>query len=128
MSENTTEHALPLQSGVARFLAACHLRQPDATPVWFMRQAGSCLLQYRALLKKYDVRTIAGTPELSSQVALMPVETFGVDAVVLYADIMLPVEAMGMELSILADGPVLHTPIRSLHDVERLRTPSAEEI
>ncbi|MBO0778042.1 MAG: uroporphyrinogen decarboxylase [Ktedonobacteraceae bacterium] len=115
-------------SGAARFLAACQGQQPDATPVWFMRQAGSCVAEYRALLKKYDVLTIAKTPELSSSVALMPIKTFGVDAAVLYADIMLPTEEMGIKLSISPEGPVIHTPVRSLEDVQRLRVPSSEEV
>ncbi len=115
-------------SGVARFLDACHHRQPDATPVWFMRQAGRCLAEYRELRKRYDILTMAKTPELCAQVTLMPVEQFGVDGAVLYADIMLPLEGMGVSLEIEPDiGPIIHNPIRSMQDVERLRTPSAEE-
>ena len=126
MQKNT---GLPPHTGVARFMDACYHRQPDATPVWFMRQGGSILKEYRALLEKYDVMTIAKTPELSSSVALMPVRSFGVDAVVLYADVMLPVEAMGIELHIQPDlGPVIHNPIRSMQDVEAWRTPSGAEV
>ncbi|HWZ18304.1 MAG TPA: uroporphyrinogen decarboxylase family protein, partial [Ktedonobacteraceae bacterium] len=83
------------QTGDVRFLDACHHRQPDATPVWFMRQAGRCLAEYRDLRKRYDILTMAKTPELCAQVTLMPVKEFGVDAAVLYADIMLPLEGMG---------------------------------
>ena len=108
-------------SGVARFLDACHLRQPDATPVWFMRQAGRCLAEYRELRKRYDILTMAKTPELCAQVTLMPVEQFGVDGAVLFADIMLPLEGMGVSLTIQPDlGPIIHAPIRDLRDVERL--------
>jgi uroporphyrinogen decarboxylase len=115
-------------SGVARFLDACHLRQPDATPVWFMRQAGRCLAEYRELRKRYDILTMAKTPELCAQVTLMPVEQFGVDGAVLYADIMLPIEGMGVSLEIQPDiGPIIHNPIRTMQDVERLRVPEAEE-
>jgi uroporphyrinogen decarboxylase len=93
-----------------------------------MRQAGSCVVEYRALLQKYDVMTMAKTPELSSSVALMPIKAFGVDAVVLYADIMLPTEEMGIQLSILPTGPIIHAPIRTLADVQRLRVPTPDEI
>lgn len=116
------------QTGVERFLAACNLRQPDATPVWFMRQAGRCLADYRELRKKYDILTMAKTPELAAMVTLMPVQTFGVDAAVLYADIMLPVEGMGISLEIQPEiGPIIHNPIRSMKDIEALRMADAEE-
>ncbi len=115
-------------TGVARFLAACQHRQPDATPVWFMRQAGRCLVDYRELRKRYDILTMAKTPELCSQVTLMPVEQFGVDGAVLYADIMLPLEKMGISLEIQPDlGPVIHNPIRTQRDVDALRILEAEE-
>ena len=111
-----------------RFLDACHRRQPDATPIWFMRQAGRCLAEYRELRKHYDILTMAKTPELCAQVTLMPVETFGVDAAVLYADIMLPLEGMGISLEIQPDiGPIIHNPVRTMQDVEALRIIDAEE-
>src|SRR5436309_1465287 len=111
-----------------RFLDACHRRQPDATPIWFMRQAGRCLAEYRELRKRYDILTMAKTPELCAQVTLMPVQEFGVDAAVLYADIMLPLEAMGISFEIEPEiGPIIHNPIRTMHDVEVLRMPPAEE-
>src|ERR1700680_1626803 len=111
-----------------RFLDACRRRQPDATPIWFMRQAGRCLAEYRELRKRYDILTMAKTPELCAQVTLMPVEQFGVDGAVLYAAIMLPREGMGVSLEIEPDvGPIIHNPIRTMQDVERLRVPEAEE-
>ena len=111
-----------------RFLDACHRRQPDATPIWFMRQAGRCLAEYRELRKHYDILTMAKTPELCAQVTIMPVETFGVDAAVLYADIMLPLEGMGISLEIQPDiGPIIHNPVRTMQDVEALRIIDAEE-
>ncbi len=116
------------QSGAARFLDACHHRQPDATPVWFMRQAGRCIAEYRELRKRYDILTMAKTPELCAQVTLMPVEKFGVDGAVLYADIMLPLEGMGISLEIQPDiGPIIHNPVRTMQDVAALRVPLAEE-
>src|SRR5579859_4173124 len=115
-------------TGLARFLDACHLRQPDATPVWFMRQAGRCLAEYRELRKRYDILTMAKTPELCTQVTLMPVKQFGVDGAVLYADIMLPLEGMGISFEIEPDvGPIIHNPIRSTRDVEALRIIDAGE-
>ncbi len=111
-----------------RFLDACHRKQPDATPIWFMRQAGRCLAEYRELRKHYDILTMAKTPELCAQVTVMPVETFGVDAAVLYADIMLPLEGMGISLEIQPDiGPIIHNPVRAMQDVEALRIIDAEE-
>jgi len=116
------------QTGSVRFLDACHHRQPDATPVWFMRQAGRCLAEYRELRKRYDILTMAKTPELCAQVTLMPVKEFGVDAAVLYADIMLPLEGMGVSLEIQPDiGPIIHNPIRTMQDVNALRIIDAEE-
>jgi uroporphyrinogen decarboxylase len=115
--------------GEDRFLAALRHEQPDATPVWFMRQAGRALAEYRALRERYPILTLAKTPELCAQVTLMPVRTFGVDAAVLFADIMLPLEPMGVSLEIQPDvGPIIHHPIRTRADVDRLRMidPAAE--
>ena len=110
-------------TGEARFLAALHHQQPDATPVWFMRQAGRCLAGYQALRERYDILTLAKTPELCAQITRMPVDAFGVDAAVLFADIMLPLEPMGVSLEIQPEvGPIIHNPIRSRADVDALRT------
>src|SRR5436309_6027954 len=115
-------------TGAARFLAACYRRQPDATPIWFMRQAGRCLAEYRELRKRYDILTMAKTPDLCEHVTHMPVETFGVDAAVLDADIILPLEGMGISLEIQPDiGPIIHHPVRSMQDVEALRIIDPEE-
>src|SRR5919107_5828529 len=108
--------------GEARMLAACRGEPVDATPVWFMRQAGRCLADYRALRERYDILTLAKTPELCTEVTLMPIEAFGVDAAVMFADIMLPLEPMGVDLEIQPDvGPIIHNPIRTAADVDRLR-------
>ena len=109
-------------TGEARFLAALGHEQPDRTPVWFMRQAGRALAEYRALRERYPILTLAKTPELCAEVTLMPVNAFGVDAAVLFADIMLPLEPMGVSLEIQPEiGPIIHAPIRSRADVDRLR-------
>ena len=109
-------------TGEARFLAALEHRQPDRTPVWYMRQAGRCLADYRKLRERYPILTLAKTPELCAEVTVMPVAAFDVDAAVLFADIMLPLEPMGISLEIQPEiGPIIHAPIRSAADVDRLR-------
>jgi uroporphyrinogen decarboxylase len=117
-------------TGEQRFLRAARREPVDVTPVWFMRQAGRCLADYRALRERYDILTLAKTPELCAQVTTMPIDAFGVDAAVMFADIMLPLEPMGIDLEIQPDiGPIIHNPIRSAADVERLRTfEPAEEV
>ena len=109
-------------------LAACRLRPADATPVWFMRQAGRCLAAYRELRERYDILEIAKTPELCAQVTKMPVDVFGVDAAVMYADIMLPLDGMGVPFRIEPEiGPIIDRPLRSAEDVARLRVVDAGE-
>jgi uroporphyrinogen decarboxylase len=106
------------------FLGACW-RRPSAsgkTPVWYMRQAGRCLPEYRELKKRYDILTLCRTPELAMQVSLMPIKTFGVDAAILFADIMLPLIAMGVDLNIVeAVGPVIKNPIDNAGNIAALR-------
>jgi uroporphyrinogen decarboxylase len=115
-------------TGRARLLAAAHGREVDTTPVWFMRQAGRCLPEYRALRQRYDFVTLATTPELAAQATLMPVDRFGVDGAVLFADIMLPLAGMGVPFAIQPSvGPVIPEPIRTAADVARLRVVEAEE-
>ncbi len=115
-------------NGEQRMLAACHGEAVDATPIWFMRQAGRCLAEYRDLRKRYDILTLAKTPELCAQVTTMPLAAFGVDAAVMFADIMLPMEAMGVPFTIEPEvGPIIANPIRSAADVARLRIVDAEE-
>src|SRR5690349_1523885 len=128
MQPDTATSVIP-NTGRARFLDACHLRQPDATPVWFMRQAGYCLVEYREMLKKYGVLKIAKTPELCARVTLMPVQSLGVDVAVLYADIMLPVEEMGVALELNQEiGPIIQQPIRTQQAIDALHVFPAEEI
>src|SRR5437762_1682876 len=115
-------------TGAERMLAACRRQPVDATPVWFMRQAGRALARYRALREQYPILTLAKTPELCSRITLMPVEELGVDGAVLFADIMLPLEPMGVSLEIQPDlGPVIHSPIRDMAAVQRLRPLDPEE-
>ena len=117
----TTAPTVPSMTGEERLLAAARRQPVDATPVWFMRQAGGSLPRYLALRERYSVVEIARTPELCAEVSLLPVEVYGVDGAVLFADIMLPLAAMGVELELTSAGPIIGSPVRSAEDVERLR-------
>ena len=108
-------------TGAERLLAACRREPVDATPVWFMRQAGGRLPGYLALRDRHSVLEIARTPELCAEVTLEAANRLGTDAAVMFADIMLPAEAMGVELELTSTGPVIARPIRSADDVARLR-------
>lgn len=115
-------------TGRDRFLAAATGQAVDTTPVWFMRQAGRCLPEYRELRKKHSFIELAHTPELAVQATLMPVDRFGVDGAVLFADIMLPLEGMGVGFEIKPGvGPVIGHPVRTMADVEALRVVGPEE-
>jgi uroporphyrinogen decarboxylase len=112
----------PLLVRAARCLAV------ERTPVWFMRQAGRCLEEYRALRERYGILEIARTPELCARVTAMPVDRLGVDAAVLYADIMLPLDGMGVPFRIEPEvGPIVDAPVRAAADVAALRVVAAEE-
>lgn len=100
----------------------------ERTPVWYMRQAGRCLAEYRAMREKYDILEMARNPELCARVTRMPVDRLGVDAAVLYADIMLPLDGMGIPFHIQADlGPIVERPVRSAADIAAIRVVAAEE-
>ena len=104
-------------------------REPvERTPVWFMRQAGRSLPEYRALRERHGFFEIAGTPELCAEVTLQPVRRHGVDAAVLFADIMSPVLGMGIDVKLVEGvGPVINEPVRSVADVARLHVAGPEE-
>ncbi len=105
-----------------RLLRACRLEPVDATPVWFMRQAGRSFAAYRELRERYGILELAKTPDLCARVTLMPVDELGVDGAVLFADIMLPLEPMGVGVRIEPEvGPIIDRPIRSPGDVAALR-------
>jgi uroporphyrinogen decarboxylase len=107
---------------------ACRREPVERTPVWFMRQAGRSLPEYRELRKRYGLFGIARRPELCAEVTLQPVRRHNVDAAVMFADIMLPVLGMGIEVELVENvGPVVQAPIRSAADVERLAVPDPEE-
>src|SRR5687767_8943832 len=115
-------------TGRQRFLAAARMEPADVTPVWFMRQAGRSLPEYRALRERHAFMTMATTPELAAEATLMPVDRLGVDAAVLFADIMLPLAALGVPFEIRPGvGPVIPRPVHSVADVARLSRVPAEE-
>ncbi len=114
-------------TGEQRFLAACRLQPVDATPVWYMRQAGRGIAEYERMRERYGVLGIARTPELAARASILPVAAYGVDAAVMYADVMLPTGPMGVEFDLTAEGPVLASPIRTADDVARLRVHEPEE-
>ena len=110
-----------------RFLKACRRELPDCTPVWFMRQAGRYLPEYRAVRAKVPFLTLCKTPELAAEVTVQPVDILGVDAAILFSDILVVPEAMGLELVLEDAGPQFPHPLLGRADVARLRVPDPEE-
>ncbi|KAA8999799.1 uroporphyrinogen decarboxylase [Paenibacillus spiritus] len=104
------------------FIRACRRQETDYVPVWYMRQAGRYDPEYRKIKEKYSLLEICRQPELAAEVTLMPVKKLGVDAAILYSDIMNPVASLGVEFDIVKNiGPVIENPIRSAADVDRLK-------
>ena len=111
-----------------RFLRACRREPVDATPVWFMRQAGRYMAEYREIRARHTLLEICAQPELAAQVTLQPVERLDVDAAILFSDLLLPLAPMGIPFDFQAgEGPVIHSPIRNAADVDRLRTVDPRE-
>lgn len=111
-----------MNTQVSRFLQACRRESVDATPVWFMRQAGRALPEYRAIRERYSFMDVCYQPELCTEVTIQPVRRLGVDAAIMFADIMTPLIATGVGVELVDNvGPVVAAPIRSLADVERIR-------
>ncbi|MBM4125152.1 MAG: uroporphyrinogen decarboxylase [Nitrospira sp.] len=112
-----------------RFLKACRREPVDCTPVWFMRQAGRYMSEYQAVRAKRSILEVCKTPELAAQVTLQPIERFPLDAAIIFADILLPLEPMGLSLEFVeSEGPVIHNPVRDRAAVERLRAADGEEL
>lgn len=111
-----------------RFLRACRREPVDVTPVWFMRQAGRYMPEYRKLREKHTLLEICKQPELSLEVTLQPINKFGFDAAILFADILLPLEPMGAPFEFAkGEGPVIHEPVRDRAGIDRLRVIEPEE-
>jgi uroporphyrinogen decarboxylase len=113
---------MPWLTSAQRFLNACRQQPVDCTPVWFMRQAGRYMSEYRAIRAKYTLLEICEHPELAAEVTLQPVKRLGLDAAILFADILLPLRPMGIQLEFAAgEGPVIHNPVGRAADVDALQ-------
>lgn len=110
------------------FLKACRGEEVEYTPVWIMRQAGRYLKQYQKIRKRVDFLTLCKTPELAAEVTIQPVDALGVDAAILFSDILIPVEVMGMKLEFFEKkGPVLFPAIRSEASIKKLKVIKPKE-
>lgn len=109
------------------FLRAARGEDTERAPVWFMRQAGRHLPEYRALKERYSFWDLVATPELALEVTMQPLRRYGMDAAILFSDIMTPLPAMGINVEF-RPGPVIDDPIRSVEDVQRLHVPEIGEI
>lgn len=111
-----------------RLLRACRREPVDCTPVWLMRQAGRYMAEYRQLREKHTILEIIKTPELAAEVTLQPINAFDLDAAIIFADILPPLEVMGLSLEFIrGEGPVIHNPLRSAADVAALSVPDPRE-
>ncbi len=118
-----------LASMNSRFLDACRRRPTDVRPVWFMRQAGRYMKQYRDIRAKASILEICKRPDLAAQVTLQPVEVLDVDAAIIFADLLLPVEPMGLKLKFVAgEGPKIDNPVRTSDDVDSLSISNTDEL
>src|SRR2546427_2778137 len=112
-----------------RFLRACRREWTDCVPVWFVRQAGRYMEEYRAVRAKHSILEVCKTPELAAQVTLQPIERFPLDAAIIFADILLPLEPMGLRITFEeGEGPVIHNPVRTPADVGARRRAEGEEL
>jgi uroporphyrinogen decarboxylase len=110
------------------FLRACRGLPVERTPVWLLRQAGRYMPEYRALRERHSMLELIASPELAAEVTLLPVDAFGVDAAIVFSDILPPLVGMGLELEFVqGDGPVIGNPVATTRDVDLLATPPAEE-
>jgi uroporphyrinogen decarboxylase len=119
----------PENAGSSRFVRAC-LRQPvDRTPVWFLRQAGRYMPEYMAVRRNHTLLEICRTPEIAAEVTITAAERLGVDAAIIFADLLLPFTPMGLDFEFVnGEGPVVRQPVRSLEQVQALRTDRADEL
>ncbi|WP_263419649.1 uroporphyrinogen decarboxylase [Terriglobus albidus] len=113
----------------SRFVRACLRQSVDRTPVWFLRQAGRYMPEYMAVRKHHSLLEICRTPEIAAEVTITAAERLGVDAAIIFADLLLPLTPMGLDFEFVnGEGPVVHTPIRSADQIAALRTDRAEEL
>ena len=113
----------------SRFLEACRRRPTDVRPVWFMRQAGRYMKQYRDIRAKFGMLELCKHPDLAAQITLQPVEILDVDAAIIFADLLLPVEPMGLKLRFAAgEGPVIDNPVRTSSDIDSLSISNTDDL
>jgi uroporphyrinogen decarboxylase len=113
----------------SRFLDACRRRPTDVRPVWFMRQAGRYLKQYREIRARHGILEICKRPDLAAAVTLQPVEYLDVDAAIIFADLLLPVEPMGLKLRFASgEGPIIDNPVRTSEDVDTLSISNTDDL
>jgi len=113
----------------SRFIRACRAQPVDRTPVWFMRQAGRYMAEYRAVRAQHSLIEICKKPELAAEVTITAAEALGVDAAIIFADLLLPLEVMGLPFHFEAgEGPVIEKPLRDQEDIARLRIDRASEL
>ncbi|MBI3401965.1 MAG: uroporphyrinogen decarboxylase [Acidobacteria bacterium] len=106
----------------SRFLNACKRQPVDATPVWFMRQAGRYMSEYRSLRERYSLLDLCRTPDLATEVTLQPVRRIDVDAAILFSDLLLPLEPLGIKFDFIhGEGPAIEQPLRTEADLARVR-------
>ncbi|MFL6445210.1 MAG: uroporphyrinogen decarboxylase [Candidatus Sulfotelmatobacter sp.] len=111
------------------FVRACRSQPVERTPVWFMRQAGRYMAEYRAVRKEHSLLEICKKPALAAEVTITAAEILAVDAAIIFADLLLPLEVMGLPFHFSAgEGPVIEMPVRSKADIDRLRTDRAGEL
>jgi uroporphyrinogen decarboxylase len=111
------------------FVRACKSQPVERTPVWFMRQAGRYMAEYRAIRKQHSLLEICKKPELAAQVTIEAAEILGVDAAIIFADLLLPLEVMGLPFHFsVGEGPVIEKPVRTKEDIAQLRTDRAAEL
>jgi uroporphyrinogen decarboxylase len=119
----------PMSAPESRFVKACRSLPVDRTPVWFMRQAGRYMPEYRAVRKQYSLIEICKKPEIAADVTITAAEALGVDAAIIFADLLLPLEVMGLPFHFSpGEGPVIEKPIREKKDIARLRTDRAADL
>src|SRR5277367_2769630 len=113
----------------SRFVRSCLRLPTDRTPVWFLRQAGRYMPEYMAVRKHHSLLDICRTPEIAAEVTITAAERLGVDAAIIFADLLLPFTPMGVEFEFVAnEGPVVHSPIRTADQVRALRTDRVEDL
>jgi uroporphyrinogen decarboxylase len=113
----------------SRFVRACLRRPVDRTPVWFLRQAGRYMQEYREVRKHHTLVEICKQPELAAEVTITAAEKLGVDAAIIFADLLLPLEPMGLDFEFQSgEGPVVHRPVRTAEDARALRTDRAGDL